>query len=360
VHATKERLSMAAKARLAIGILAHNEAETLPVMLESLFEQSIFREHLDAVQSVDVVCVPNGCRDDTAGVAQRTLERLNAAIGRNLVTFRVVSLAEPGKANAWNHCVHELTRDADYVCMLDADIVFGERETIARAVEVLDADARVCVATDLPLKRPSREHDGTPLAALSNLFTRASPPGPSDICGQFYCARGSVLRRIWLPPGLPVEDGMLRALIITDEFRSPEDDRRIVRAPGATHYFEPYVNVAQVWHHKKRLMIGSTLNILLFQYLWENSKPDGAGPLLRKKLEQDPAWLARYLQTAIDAQRWVVPMGHVLGRFRDLRQAPLRKRLMRSPVVLVATAIDLAVAVSANRDIKRGTGLGFW
>jgi hypothetical protein len=344
--------------RLGIGILAHNEAARLPVLFESLFKQSIFEQATAGVSSIHVACVPNGCTDDTAAVARRGLDDAVARVKGSKVTWAIDDLAEPGKANAWNHCVHTSLADCEYLCLLDADIVFANDATIAAALAVLIGDPRVCVVTDQPVKR--HEASSGWLAGLSRYFSRTTPAGPTEICGQFYCARADILHGIWLPPGLPVEDGFLRAMVITDEFRKPEDPHRITRAAEAAHYFEPKTHPRDLWRHKKRLMIGTTLNCLLFQYLWKHAGEDGAGKLLRDKLQRDPAWLDSYLSQESRRLRWVVPMGHVLRRLVDLRAVPLSEAMKKAPVAVVATALDLAAAVSANREIKRNLGLGFW
>lgn len=352
-------MGMAAQSppRLGIGVLAHNEGATLPMLVDSLFEQSVFKD--DAGPSIHVVCIPNGCTDDTAAVARRCLAEAAARLGRSRVTWSVEELEEPGKANAWNHCVHEALAAYDYLCLLDADIVFAGDHTIAAALTILLDDPRVCVATDRPVKDDKVKAKGW-LATLSRHFSQAAPAGTTEICGQFYCARGSVLRRIWLPPGLPVEDGFLRAMVITDEFRQPEDPQRIARAENACHFFEPKTRPRDLWRHKKRLMIGTTLNYLLFRHLRQHAGREGAGKLLHDELQRDPDWLTRYLSHESQGRAWVVPMGHVLRRLTDLRSAPLSQAVRRAPVALAATAVDLFAAVSANREIKRTLGLGYW
>ncbi len=346
-------------ARLGIGILAHNEAARLPLLFESLFKQSVFGERAGAGRSIHVVCIPNGCNDDTATVAKRCLADAVARLGNACVTWAVDELAAAGKANAWNHCVHASLASCDYLCLLDADIIFASESTLASALAVLDEDPRVCVATDRPIKRNPDDQTGW-LARLSRYFSQAAPAGPTEICGQFYCARASVLRSIWLPPGLPVEDGFLRAMVITDEFRHPEDPHRIARAEHASHYFEAKTNPRDLWRHKKRLMIGTTLNALLFRHLWNRAGSRGAGELLREQLQSDPAWLSRYLSEESGRHAWVVPMGHVFRRLADLRTAPLLQAARRAPVAVAATAVDLLAAASANREIKRNLGLGYW
>jgi glycosyltransferase involved in cell wall biosynthesis len=345
--------------RLGIGVLAHNEASRLPVLIASLFEQSLFTGRASRCAAIRVACIANGCHDDTAAVAKQCLSDAVARLGDASITWTVDELATPGKANAWNHCVHDALADCDYLCFLDADIVFAGDDTIARALAVLLEDPRACVATDRPVKRIADGNKGW-LAALSRYFSQAAPPGPTEICGQFYCARARILRSIWLPAGLPVEDGFLRAMVITDEFRQPEDPHRIARAELASHYFEAKTNLRALWRHKKRLMIGTTINHLLFRYLWEHAESQGAGQLLREQLQRDPDWLPRYLAEQSGRQAWVVPMGHVFRRLTDLRSTSFSTAARRAPAAAVATAVDLLAAVTANRTIKRNLGLGFW
>ncbi|HEY5285168.1 MAG TPA: glycosyltransferase [Polyangia bacterium] len=345
--------------RLGIGILAHNEAGTLPSLVASLFQQSIFHQHRPRFAAIHVVCIPNGCTDDTAAVARACLDKAVATLGANNVSCAVEELSTAGKANAWNHCIHNALTAYEFVCLLDADILFASSDTIQAALRRVVEDARVCVATDLPLKQPGDEKASL-VGRLSEAFSRASPPGPTEICGQFYCARASVLRSIWIPDGLPVEDGFLRAMVITNEFRQAEDPQRIVRADGASHFFESKRSLRELWRHKKRLMIGTTLNILLFQHLWDHAGEQGAGQLLRDHSKTDPSWLSQYLSDKVSRHYWVVPMGHVLRRLGALRELPVPKAMKRVPVALAATVLDLAVALSANREIKRGVGLGYW
>jgi hypothetical protein len=292
-------------------------------------------------------------------VAKRCLADAAQRLGDPEITWTVDELATPGKANAWNHCVHHVLADCDFLCFLDADIVFADRETVARTLAVLLEDPRACVATDLPVKAIDDGNKGW-LATLSRYFSRATPPGPTEICGQFYCARARILRSIWLPAGLPVEDCFLRAMVITDEFRQPEDPHRIARAELASHFFEAKTDLGVLWRHKKRLMIGTTINCLLFRYLWEHAGSQGAGPLLHERLQKDPTWLSGYLAEQSGQRAWVVPWGHVFRRLAELRSTPLSSAVRRAPAAAAATAIDVLAAISANREIKRNLGLGFW
>jgi len=345
--------------RLGIGILAHNEAETLPVLVDSLFGQSIFHRHLPSYADIHVVCVPNGCTDATAEVVRAALKEHTNELASRRVTWSVAELPSPGKAVAWNHCVHRLLAGYDYICVVDADIMFAQDDTVHAVLSRLVDDPQACVASDMPLKRPSAS-TWSWLSRLSEFFSRVNPPGPTQICGQFYCARGSVLQSIWMPPGMPVEDGFLRAMVITNEFRQSEDPRRIVRESRVSHFFEPCQSVREIWHHKKRLVIGTALNSLLFRYLWQHAGANGAGQLLREQLERDPKWFSNLILKEVQGQRWVVPMGHIPRQIRDLRALPIRHAIRRAPFTLGSSVVEALIALSANRTIRRGFGLGYW
>ncbi len=97
---------------VSIGILAHNEEKYIHQTLLSLFQQSVFHdpEKNPGVSKWDIVVVPNGCQDKTASIARTTLDKLvKQANTEAAITCQVNELAEPGKANAWNVTIHELT-----------------------------------------------------------------------------------------------------------------------------------------------------------------------------------------------------------------------------------------------------------
>jgi glycosyltransferase involved in cell wall biosynthesis len=168
---------------LGIGILAHNEAARLPVLLDSLFAQSIFSNHDPRWATLHVACIPNGCSDATAAVARRCLAEAVARPGLSHVSWTVDELATAGKANAWNHCVHTSLSACDYICFLDADIVFAAPDTILAAMTTIIDDPRVCVVTDRPVKRNDRVGW---LGALSRYFSRTVPAGPPPCAASGY------------------------------------------------------------------------------------------------------------------------------------------------------------------------------
>src|SRR4051812_24833401 len=111
---------------VSIGIMAWNEETSIVPMLNSLFEQSIFRHLAARHQRCEIVCLANGCTDQTVAVANAIFARVErhhpARLG--LVT-RVEDIVLPGRNNAWNRFVHEFSaRETRFICLMDADIVF--------------------------------------------------------------------------------------------------------------------------------------------------------------------------------------------------------------------------------------------
>ncbi len=57
------------------------------------------------------------------------------------------------------------------------------------------------------------------------------------------------LRRIWLPHGLPVEDGFLAAMLVTDGFTHAPDPNAIAYVADASHFYEPVAGVGDFVRH---------------------------------------------------------------------------------------------------------------
>jgi|GEM_PF-4817134 len=94
--------------KLSIGILAHNESDSIAVLLNSLSQQSLFT-CINSNHSIEVIIVPNGCTDDTAAIAHKTLEELNSNVNIAPLTGKVCEVEEAGKSNAWNLFIHQFS-----------------------------------------------------------------------------------------------------------------------------------------------------------------------------------------------------------------------------------------------------------
>lgn len=352
---------------ISIGILAWNEEDVIETTIASLFRQSAFQGPTSDLPEAqwEIIIVPNGCSDDTAAIARRVLADMIGHIDGQKIAFAVHELEEPGKSNAWNHYIHEFSnKHAELILMMDADIEFGEAETISNTVKALWKNPGAVVAVDLPLKDVNRKPNKTLVEWVSAMASRASTHGPPAISGQFFCARADALRQIWMPKGLPVEDGFLRAMIVTDCFRSAVDNRKIIRAENATHYFEALTSFGAIFRHELRLVIGTALNCYFtWDFLMFATDPSGpgAGVLIRNWNEKDPSWYTRFIDNSIRSRGfWVLPGGMLLRRISRFK--PNRGLGLVKWVVLVTAGflLYLPVVMAANRRLKKGGVIGYW
>src|SRR5207244_2544135 len=92
---------------ISIGILAWNEAEAIGATLHSLFRQSLFAELNQRQLNCEILCVANGCTDQTAAIAEAAFaEQKRAHAFNQAFRCRARNLPARGKNNAWNVFVH--------------------------------------------------------------------------------------------------------------------------------------------------------------------------------------------------------------------------------------------------------------
>src|SRR5262245_24245425 len=107
--------------RISIGILAWNEESSISCTIESVLAQSLLTS--GKAESVEIICVANGCTDSTAERASQALARLPESPAGTEIRCRVEEIQRPSKENAWNQFVHELSQnDADYLVLMDGDV----------------------------------------------------------------------------------------------------------------------------------------------------------------------------------------------------------------------------------------------
>lgn len=344
---------------LSIGILAHNEAKVIGRTIASLAGQSIMTAACATALGIDriaVVVVPNGCSDDTATVAAAALAALPAHIATS-----VHDLAEPGKSNAWNQYVHAIApADATMLTLMDADIEFATPDVLERLVRRLNDDPASAVATDRAIKDFRHKTFMTPLDRLSRRVS-AQQTGQGGLCGQLYCGRADILRRIWLPQGLPVEDGFIAAMLVTDGFTQQPDHDVIACVSDASHYYEPVTDIAGFVRHEARIIVGSVINAWLFTLLWEAGKQGHTGAFIHRRNTENPRWVeALCAEEKAERGRWLVPQTFVSWRFAPLRQQPLGRMAVRAPVALAATLAALPAVLRANAILRRSGASSHW
>jgi hypothetical protein len=368
--------------RVSLCILAYNEASRLDRCFASLFTQSLFqrcvREQSSQLQ-IDLLVVANGCVDETAAIAQLSLTKhlgspisstsVTDASSQPSITWQVIELSQKGKSNAWNLAVHRFSNpETDCFIFMDADIHLLHPQTLENLLHGLQDHPEAQVTTDRPIKDVLLKQQRSWSEGLSAKMhqptdvTELTAVEKTGLCGQLYCARATALRNIWLPPEVTVEDGFLRAMIVTDGFTCEENLERIQVVPNATHCFEAYTRPWDLIRHEKRQIIGTTINAMIFNQLWRTCSLDRpAGQWIEQQNVHDPNWVRDLLQQQRQTQGWwLIPLVFSQRRFKFLQKYDWPNRLRRFPIALLAFFIDHWVFLLANWEIQRTGGLGFW
>jgi glycosyltransferase involved in cell wall biosynthesis len=348
---------------ISIGILAWNEEESIGLALKSLLDQTLIRELADhAEDQLEIVVVPNGCSDRTDEKAAEALRTGATTLPADRFSWRVESLREAGKVNAWNQFVHRFSNpSADFIFLMDADISYTHPDTLKNMVLALQQTPQAEASTDLPQKHilfKSRKTLGDRLSLAIGQITQSAP---AQLTGQLYCARGPMLRRIHMPLGLMVEDGFLKHMICTNLFTQQPNNAKIIRAPHASHVFEAYFRIIDIFNNQRRQQIGHCI----YTYLRDNLKADtsgkDAGQLIAEHNARDPDWFRKVIRERVQqGGRWVIYPGALGVRFKRLKNLSMGQALLRLPVAIVAFFMDVVVLVAANRRLRSGQLAGVW
>jgi glycosyltransferase involved in cell wall biosynthesis len=347
---------------ISIGMLAYNEAHNIERTIRSLFDQSLFAAG-QAGPAIEFIVVANGCSDKTAAIAQSVIDEATATPGLRHVTARVEELGRPGKCHAWNRYVHDFAaQHADTVILVDADIEFLTPTTLESMVRLLDERPEVWVAVDEPVKDVNLASGGGLMQRLSARIGslragRARPGAPSWLCGQCYCMRGDLIRRLRLPSDWTgPQDSLLYDLVVTDCLREEPRPERVVTAPDAAHRFEAYTTARSLLRHERWLISGAIVNGFVIYDLQREVREKGsdAASIIAWRDANEPGWVGRLVAEVVDTQgRWLVPRHILLRRYNALARMAWPRRLLFGPLAGAAFVADFVAAFGANAELRR-------
>jgi Glycosyl transferase family 2 len=345
--------------KISIGMLAYNEASGIRQTLESFLHQSIFRSAARGFE-IEIIAVPNGCRDNTAEIMRQTLGQIVNPTDYPGVSWQVHELTRPGKSNAWNHFVHEFSDPkADYFFLVDADILFPDHHTLLPLLELLEREPQVGVAVDQPIKDVVLKSHKNLIEHLSSFVSQLSgSSGAAWLCGQLYCVRAELLRQIYIPAELPAQDAFLYEMLTTNCLTAPQRRDRIARVPDTLHIFEAYVHPQKLLKHERLMLVAKITNAVVFEHLQgalrQMPNRQSAAALCREWDQQNPQWVKNLIRTKRRNQAgWFVPSAFWQRRFADLPNKSLFKRIFLFPLALLAMGVDLFVLYSANRELSK-------
>lgn len=336
--------------KVAIGILVYNGADTLPATLSSLADQDLLR---DATSTVSVHVVANGCTDDSAAVARAQLDAIRVADPAARWSAHVHELEVANKCNAWEHFVHHASEaDADLLVLLDCDILFGDQATLSRMVHALRDDPRLHVATSFPVKHVELEASSV-LERLSSRITD-SRADEHAVCGQLYAGRAEVLRRIHMPIGLQVEDGFIRAMVLTDGFRSAEQLERIRRIDDVRHVYEAHLSPSDLVRHEAWLVRNTVALSYLyaaFEALPLEQTGQHAGELVDALNRNVADWFPALFVAASRDRHPLVPRPVRWRRLERWWALPISRKPVGLPKAVLTTCFDAVVCARAEREL---------
>ncbi|MDZ4094483.1 MAG: glycosyltransferase [Paracoccaceae bacterium] len=335
-----------------IGVFAHDEAQGIAAMVAELARQDILlHPGIDA----RILILANGCTD-------ATVERASAACAALGARIEVVELAEGGKSRTWNAFVHILSRPgAQVLVFCDADIEMPAADSLSRLVAGLLARPGLRVFNSRPVKDITYRPEG--LGVLDRMIAMAGGTlndWRTAICGQLYAMPAAQARNLHLPIGLPVEDGFLRAMVLTDALTLPEDLTRIDGDPELIHLYASERGILPLIRHQTRIVIGSALNEACFAHLRQIPAQDRRVELAQSAQDED--WLAQIARAGLPR----APFGYVPLHFLTKRVINLSRssRDLLHPrrlfVLFAGFCFDFIVYINAQIRMARGVGSGHW
>ena len=352
---------------VSIGLLARNEESRIPEALASLFRQNLFAELDRRGERAEIWCVANACTDDTASVAERIFHAQSAAHPHaGAFLAHAVSVTTPGKINAWNLFVHEITdHETRCLILMDADIRLGEDTTLWNLVRGLEENAHAMVTVGEPVKDIALKSAPSLRERISLATSRLTQGSGAQLTGQLYCIRAETARGIRLPRDLAAcEDGFIKSVVCTDFLRRKTEPALILRVAGASHVFEAYTSASAILRNQKRQMIGQTfVHVLVDNYLPAHCAGNGAqlAQTVQQLDEQDPDWLRRLMHEHMRESRhfWRLFPDICTFRLKRWAQLPGRRKLRHLPATLVGTAVTFMAAWMAFRSLRAGS-LAYW
>ncbi len=342
---------------VSIGIFAHNEEKNILSTLLSLASQDIFNLPLFETSNIKVLVLANGCTDATVEIATDYLARQSAFDGQ------VIEIKRAGKSHAWNQFVHRpesLSRD--YFICLDSDIKFGSTAVLSTLVRRLHDDGQAYLAVDVAKKDTQLKARKTLFERLSLLFSGFMRQGSTAVAGSLYCAKGDILRRVYMPEGLPVEDGFLRAMLVTDLFTRPDNTGRILVVDDVCHYFTPESSLRSLFRHEERLLIGTFINSIIYGYLWRQvaeTKID-AGSLVACNNRDQPNWVEGLINSYRETHDPLIPRHFYHKYWKRWVTFNLWAKVLTFPVIILASVIKYFLLKKVEQRLLRESGLGYW
>lgn len=347
---------------ISIGILAWNEEKSIQTTIQSLFSQSIFT---DPNLNIEVICVPNGCTDQTARIAQTLFQSFQTH--HPTLKLQVQELQRGGKTYAWNEYIHRFSDPhAEIIFLMDADIIFGTDITMANMIQTLVNHNHVSVAVDTPLKHLSNQTQQTLGDRISLFFSSITQTKTAQLAGSLYAIRGNMARKIWMPDSYKsfLDDGFIKNMVTTNCLEEQQDMNKIKLAENASHIFQAYTAFRDIWNTQKRQAI---TNVILYFVLDELKLIKTQQPTLQignyiKQLNHTQQnWVQNLVIKKKKSTRFLIMSPNFLfHRYKQYKKLPLITKLTKGNLILLAILFDIVIYLVANYKLRSGKYENVW
>jgi len=351
--------------RISIAIRAWNEEVVIRRTLESLFQQSLFKELAARGECCEVLCIPNGCTDRTADIAATVFaEQEKSHPFASAFVAGVRDIREAGRNHTWNEFVHGLScSEAEFLFLMDSDILFDRCGTLFNMYRALLENSEARIASDHPIKDVLLKAEKSWRDRISLATSEMNRAAKGQMTGQLYCIRSAVARRLYLPLDLGIDDGFIKAIVCTDFLSMELNPGRIVFAENASHVYEAYTSTGELLKNQKRQMIGQTIVHVLVEYLKTLPLPQRTdlADTLRRKESASPDWIAQLVAEHLERVHYFWRLfPDALGfRFKRWSRLRGRRRVTHLPAMLIGFVVTMITCAQAYRHFKLGK-MHFW
>lgn len=162
--------------------------------------------------------------------------------------------------------------------------------------------------------------------------------------------------------GLPVEDGFLRAMLVTDLFTRKDNNQRILVVDNICHYFTPETSIKALLRHEERLLIGTFINSVIYGYLWAEvaATDTDAGQLIKNNNLCNSNWVEALIFEYRESHSPLIPRHFYTKYWKKWKNLSLWQRVISCPVIGIASSIKYVLLKRVERRLAVESGLGTW
>lgn len=344
------------KCVIDLAVFAYNEADKITGLIEDISKQTVFSSPNTDIR---LLILANGCTDNTVQRAAAMRDTLEPDLSSRI---EIKDFERGGKSRTMHRFIHSVSRScADLLGFMDADILLPETDTLERMIAQLQNRPALQTFTSRPVKDVSYNNNGHSLIAR---IIAAGGGGLSNyrtaICGQLFMMKSGMARMIGLPDGLPVEDGFMRAMMLTDLLSAPENFERIDGDPKIYHVYESIQSLPELIHHQTRIVIGSAVNSVLFSKLRREANTKETTHNLLMAASTDSNWLEQTLKENLPKLPYgYVPFHYLFWRIQAYPKSG--KYGLKSLIMLfLGFGLDLVVYIRASFHMMTRPMSGYW